>query len=180
MTTRYSKPTHTAKQALSNGIDEFKKKVIGGMKMLKLSKKRRRNMKALMGEGYYTRVLMHSDFEGRKKCGEVFIKVMSQHRQTAIASITVVDDNAYPLKFYLLTFCHDLGNTSDRRTEFHIGAFKQRVDRAIRSLNIDAIAILEIQPIMNYPEKDHGRTLMLHAHAIGWTSNDFDPKAAEE
>jgi hypothetical protein len=89
-----------------------------------------------------------------------------------------------PLKpervYYFVTFIDDMGNTSDRNPEVNLEALRRKVDKAMRKMGLHGVVWIEVQALMNYPGRGHGRTLMFHAHAIAWTASPFNAfKAAK-
>ena len=73
-------------------------------------------------------------------------------------------------RYFFLTFIDDIGNTSDRAPQVNLPAIQRKVDKATRAIGLHGVGVIEVQALMNYPGKGHGRTLLFHAHAIAWTT----------
>jgi hypothetical protein len=180
MMSNYDKIRLTAAEKLFAANEKFRTMIDGKIYKSKLSDNRRRKFQALMGNSCFMKELVHSDFPARDKAGSFFVELMRAHRLKWISKNESKPWKMSRRRYYFLTFCHDHANTSDRKTQFHISSFKQRVDRAVRANHLSGIVAMEIQPIMNYPEHGHGRTLMLNAHAIVWTNEKLDHRTIQK
>ncbi|HPB23848.1 MAG TPA: hypothetical protein PLL48_16155 [Novosphingobium sp.] len=99
------------------------------------------------------------DIAARKKAAEILFEVIDELQPVF---------DLPRMRFFHITFVDDLGITSDRVPVLKVHALKRKVDKAIRALGLSAITHVEKQPLLNYPAGGEGRTLMLHAHALGW------------
>lgn len=165
-----TKPKRDAINATKHKICDFQTRALGGMAKWEITDAQRERVDAIIGKNGTTKQPMLSDFPARLKASTFFIRKMHRHWK---------GDGGNPKRrYFFLTFIDDMGNTSDRDPEVNVGALKRKVDKATRDMDLDAVGAIEVQAILNYPQKGHGRTLMFHAHAIGWTDKRFDHKAA--
>ncbi|SKB98213.1 hypothetical protein SAMN06295920_110126 [Rhizorhabdus histidinilytica] len=75
---------------------------------------------------------------------------------------------------FFLTFADDRGITSDRTPNLRCSSLQQKVAGALKGLGLSAVVQTEIQGLMNYPQKGHGRLLLTNSHAIAW--GDVSPR----
>jgi hypothetical protein len=122
---------------------------------------------ALLGQGKLSEVLLASEVGARFESGRFLADILIKHR---------AECGNIHRKYYFITFCCDDGNTSDRKPVGRVEPFKGKVYRAFKGINFDAIGVVEVHPLMNYPGDGKGRTLMYHVHAIGWSDTRRDPK----
>lgn len=147
----------------------YQKKIRDWFKLSKVNDEERSVALALLGvRGHADRILW-SDIPARYKASRALASHMARHQATSPATRT----------YYLMTFIDDCGTTSDRAPNLAIEPVTQKVRRAVSSLGVDAIVMLEVHPLMNYPGGKNGRSLLLHAHAIAWTDEPFDHRGAE-
>lgn len=155
-------PQRSPEATLSNQLmkaDAYLSKAVRGVEHLRLHYLARRRLKALLGvKGCMTHMRL-CDVTARKKAAEILFEV--------IGDLQPVFDRP-GTRFFHVTFVDDLGITSDRTPVLKVQALKRKVDKAIRLLGLSAITHIEKQPLLNYPAGGEGRTLMLHAHALGW------------
>jgi hypothetical protein len=60
-----------------------------------------------------------------------------------------------------------------------VDAYRQVVDRLLRSQHLNAVFSIELQALTNYPQKQLGRSFLLNAHALAWTDDSaFRPEKA--
>ena len=69
---------------------------------------------------------------------------------------------------FFYSFADDCGITSDRTPTLRLKIFKRKIYKALKKLGLSAIVQIELQSIMNYPQRGDGRLLLLNAHAICW------------
>ena len=82
-------------------------------------------------------------------------------------------------RFWHVSFLGPLIN--EYRPEMDVDAYRQVVDRLLRSKQLNAVFSIELQALTNYPQRGFGRSFLLNAHALVWTDDTaFDPEAAEE
>lgn len=155
-------PQRSPEATLSNQLmkaDAYLSKAIRGANHLRLHYLARRKLEALLGANGCMTHMRLCDVSARKKAAEILFEV--------IAELQPVFQSP-GMRFFHITFVDDLGITSDRVPILKVSALKRKVDKAIRSLGLSAITHIEKQPLLNYPAGGEGRTLMLHAHALGW------------
>lgn len=74
-------------------------------------------------------------------------------------------------RFFLLTFCWDQGMLQlDARGVPQLKPMKHKIFKAVASIGLDAIGVMEVAPFRK--SKIHDEMLFLHGHLVGWT---FDP-----
>lgn len=122
---------------------------------------------SLLGYGNLTNTMLASDLRSRRQSTKILGQTLEKLR----------DENP-DLNFYFLTFTHDIGNTIDREPIIRLKALQKMVDKTLRKLKLHGISVVEIQGVGNFPAKGEGRLIMLHAHAIAWTNENFDADAA--
>lgn len=70
---------------------------------------------------------------------------------------------------------------NEYRPELDLDAYRQVVDRLIRSQSLNAVFSIELQSLTNYPQKGFGRSFLLNAHALVWTDDTaFNDVAAAD
>ena len=84
------------------------------------------------------------------------------------------------LEFYHLTLLADEGIMSDRKPKFALRLLKRRADKAMRKMGLDGIYVVETQPLMNWPQKGKGRTLLAHIHVLGWKPRNSSGDSVRE
>ena len=81
--------------------------------------------------------------------------------------------------FYHLTLLADEGMMSDRTPMFPLRLLRRKADKAMRKAGLDGIYRVEIQPLMNWPQKGEGRTLLGHVHILGMKLRDSPGNSVE-
>ena len=76
------------------------------------------------------------------------------------------------LNFYFLTLLADEGIMSDRKPCFAYRLLARKADKAMRRIGVDGFRVVEVQPLMNYPQEGKGRTLLGHVHILCWKHKD--------
>lgn len=76
------------------------------------------------------------------------------------------------LNFYHLTLLADEGNMSDRKPCFAHRLLARKADKAMRKVGLDGFRVVEVQPLINWPQGGEGRTLLGHVHILGWKHRD--------
>lgn len=84
------------------------------------------------------------------------------------------------LDFYHLTLLAEEGNMSDREPMFALRLLKRKADKAMRKAGLDGIYVIEVQPLMNWPQKGEGRILLAHVHVLGWKKSNAPGNAASD
>jgi len=84
------------------------------------------------------------------------------------------------LDFYHLTLLAEEGDMSDREPLFALRLLKRKADKAMRKAGLDGIYVIEVQPLMNWPQKGEGRTLLAHVHVLGWKKNSAPDNSAAD
>lgn len=83
-------------------------------------------------------------------------------------------------KWLFFTFVGDCGMALEREPEFYVSAFKRKVGKLLGKASVQAIAVLEIQALTDFPAGGKGGSLMLHAHAIGWSDTPVSHTALKK
>lgn len=82
-------------------------------------------------------------------------------------------------RWFFGTLITDMGNTLEYVPVIEMGRLRRDFRKVIARTGLNTIAFIEIQAGTNYPQNGHGRTLMCHAHFIGFTDDqDFDLRRA--
>jgi hypothetical protein len=84
------------------------------------------------------------------------------------------------LDFYHLTLLADEGVMSDRTPSFALRLLKGKANRAMRTAGLEGFYVVEVQPLMNWPQGGEGRTLLGHVHVLGWKKRDAPNNSAGE
>ena len=134
----------------------------------KVSADDREIFRDLLGYGRLTDSLLASDLRLRRKGGKILGEILERFRA----------ENPQ-LAFYFWTMTHTRGLTSDRYPKIELKFLRSIVDRTFRKLGVSGVYIVEIQGVGNYPREGKGRTIMVHVHAITWTSAVFDLAVVE-
>jgi hypothetical protein len=128
---------------------------------MRLRPRREARVFALFGiKGHCSHIPL-SDITARIEALEIFSLRVADHLASEVKSDTPI---------YHGTFMDDVGLTTDREARFRLRRFRGKVDRAIRKLGLNAVVVIEVQAITNYPGRGLGYFLMLHCHAILWGS----------
>ncbi len=135
----------------------------------KLNEKDSSTALALLGIHGHAERILWSDMPARDKVSRTLASLMVRHQADSPATRT----------YYFITFIDDCGTTSDRTPNLAVEPIIQKARRTVSSLNLHAVVMLEVHPLMNYPGGGAGRSLILHGHAIAWTDAPFDHRAAE-
>lgn len=91
-----------------------------------------------------------------------------------------LDQVSDDLDFYHLTLLADEGMMSDRTPSFALRLLKGKANRAMRMAGLEGFYVVEVQPLMNWPQKGEGRTLLGHVHLLGWKKRDAPNNSAED
>lgn len=154
--------------AFSRG-NTFKDKVLQACSQYAFESAQLDIIKALLGISSKSEALPASSVPARVKLGRALERAMRQHRRAREKSSR---------NYYFGTLLDDSGNTSDRAPVLSIKGLKDKGYRAIKSIGLNAVAVIEVHPLMNYPAGGEGRTLMWHIHFLGWTDMKLDVAAA--
>lgn len=163
-----------AREVAKKRIRIYRKKALEGAAHAKLSKTDTDFVKALLGvKGFRCERLLGSDGQARWKASSLLSQAMLDHREQQAPD---------SVRTYIFgTFVDDIGITSDRSPIVQLKAIKDKVYRALKSLDLSAVAVVEVHPLMNYPGGGEGRSLLFHAHVIAWNEGPFDcEKAADQ
>lgn len=137
----------------------FLDKALSAQRRMPLTSKRRQKMLALLGVGGCHKTIRLSDVHARIEATRILFETIELHLPYLVP---------FGTPMFHITFVDDIGLTSDRKPNLKLTAMKRKVDKAIRALGLSGIVISEVQPLLNYPAKGRGRTLMLHSHALCW------------
>jgi len=147
----------------------FEGKIRAAISSLKLSDEETAIVNAMVGIEGYSQHLLASDMSARRESDAKFAKIMAKHFNASSSSSRC---------YYFATFFDDVGVTSDRLPVVNLKALHNKVYRALKALEVHAVAVIEDHPLINYPGGGKGRSLLWHAHAILWTDNPIDPNDA--
>lgn len=70
-------------------------------------------------------------------------------------------------RYWNVSFLGPLIN--EYRPELDVYAYRQVVDRLLRSQKLNALLSIELQALTNYPQEGEGRNFLLNGHALAWT-----------
>jgi hypothetical protein len=151
-------PAETLARQLQKA-DVFSDRVQRAITRHRLPPNRERRARAITGAGRVMADMRLSDVTARKQATVILFDVLEAHYGEIECS---------GARVYHLTFVDDVGVASDRTPHFRIAALKRKVDKAIRSMGLSGLVFIEVQPLLNYPARGQGRTLLVHAHALCW------------
>ena len=117
----------------------------------------------MLGYGRLTNAMLACDLPLRRRASKVLGQGLEKLRKS--------DEN---LDFQFWTLLHERGNTSDREPIIDLKCLRSMADNLFRKLGLNAIYVIELQGLGNYPQKGEGRTLMAHVHAITWSNAEFN------
>jgi hypothetical protein len=121
---------------------------------------------SMLGLNGKSDILMASDISGRSEASKTFSDIMIEHRA-----------KAPPNRRYLfITICDEIGFSSDRTPIAPIKPLKEAAYQALNRAGLNALGVIEVHPLMNFPGKGQGRTLLYHCHLIGWTDKQLTAK----
>lgn len=155
-------PTYSPEETLARQVTKsrvFLRRVLAASHRLSLPPKRQRRLHALLGVDGCTHAMLLSDVALRIEGARLLFDVVREQLPTLAREGTPM---------FHITFADDIGLMSDRTPVFKLAALRRKVDKAIRAMGLSAIVMTEVQPLMNHKIDGVGRTLMLHAHALGW------------
>lgn len=159
MTNRYMRSPQATLDSQICKSYAFRDRVLRAANRLSLPPARRRRLLALLGVDGCTRIIQLSDIAARVEAAKILFQVTGQYLPVLVPTGTPM---------FHITFVDDIGLTSDRTPVLKLAALKRKVDKAMRSMGLSGIVMVEVQALLNYPAQGHGRTLMLHAHALCW------------
>ena len=125
--------------------------------------------KDMLGYGRFTNTMLASDVRLRRQASKYLGEGLEKFSK----------ENP-DLTFHFWTLTHSRGNISDRDPCIDLKFLRSIIDKAFRKLRLDAIYVIEMQGVGNFPRKGEGRTMMVHGHVISWTSQPFDIKLVLE
>jgi len=153
-----------ARDKVTSSYAGYRDKLRERARQLRLSPLNQRRFQALCGFRPMGGQLRHSDIPARRKFARLVAREI--HRLYL---------NDPELKFMFLTLLADEGITSDRRPVCYVEQLRDKARRAMMALGVDGISAIEITPLMNFPQKGRGRSLLLHVHMLIW----YNPKQHE-
>ncbi|TCP31353.1 hypothetical protein [Sphingomonas sp. BK235] len=81
-------------------------------------------------------------------------------------------------RWFFVTLISDVGNSLEYQTVIELARCRRDYAKVLGRTGLQAVGLLELQAVSNYPGGGHGRMLELHAHAIGYTDDPrFKPQA---
>ena len=89
---------------------------------------------------------------------------------------------ARPIQFYMLTLADVSWNFGDKYTTIDWYRIKKKATRALETIDVEGVAVLEFQPMTNEHLGDEGRLMMPNVHAIIWRKDGspFDHRKARK
>lgn len=151
-----------------NRIAIFQQKILEYMESVSLDDDQTSIINSLRGQSGRSALLLLSDMEARSHASDqlsrLFIKQSEEHPDREYFFVTLADQSGF---------------VSDRATLLDVSNILKKAGRALRTIGLHAVAVLEVHPLANYPGGGAGRTLLFHVHAIGWADRPFDPEEAE-
>jgi hypothetical protein len=85
------------------------------------------------------------------------------------------------VQFYMLTLVDQSWNFGDKYTTINWYHIKKKASRALESIGVEGLAVLEFQAVTNSYHGDEGRLMMPNVHAIIWSKDkSFDPRKAQK
>lgn len=123
-------------------------------------------LRALTGGSGCVEPMVASDMALRWFAAKSLKRIMLQHRKGRKKAAR---------QYVMGTFADDVGNTSDRCPIVALKLIRDKAYRALKSVGLSAIVVIEVHPLMNYPGDGQGRLLMYHAHFIAWRDERIDP-----
>lgn len=138
------------------------------IKKLKPGKEDRQRFNALLGTAPDTGPLRLSNLLARFEFAEY-----------VAAEVRHLSAGRPDLDFYHLTLLADEGIMSDREPLFPLRLMKQKTNKAMRKADLEGIYVVEVQPLINWPQKGEGRALLAHVHVLGWKRTSPDNSAED-
>lgn len=169
MPKKIRKSTLQARDDHAKKIKEYSKKIRRTLAKLSLAQTDRNALLALLGTSGRAERPLASDRRVVKRAALILARNMRKEFPENPAR-----------RFFHVTLIDDVGTTSDREPVAYLDFLEDKTRRALVSVGLDAVVVLEMHPLMNYPAGGQGRSLLYHAHAIAWSDKPFDPGAAEE
>ena len=149
-------------------IAVFRRKISKYVRKASLDPEQTAIVNALLGHEGHSALLLCSDLEARAEASDCFCRLFIEQSEANPGR-----------RYYFFTFTDECGFVSDRTTMVDVASIMKKAGRALRALKVNAVAVLEVHPLANYPGGGAGRTLLFHVHAIGWSDEPFDPEEAE-
>jgi hypothetical protein len=90
--------------------------------------------------------------------------------------------SARPIQFYMLTLVDKTRHVGDKYTTIDWYHIKKKATRALETIDVEGVAVLEFQPMTNEYHGDEGRLMMPNVHAIIWRKDGqpFKHRKAQE
>lgn len=160
-----------ARDKLTETHEQFFQSVYAYTDTLKIEPKKKERIDLLFGRKEHGQVMLASDRRVHRKVGRLCIKKMCREWRRAKGSTR---------RYFWITVIDDDGVTSDRKPEFNARSFKNRLSKYVgRSLQLNAIGVIELQAVTNWPQGGKGRAFLFHAHILAWTDDpNFTTAAA--
>ena len=152
-------PRRTPKDArahIKKTVGDFRDLIRRRIVELKLSSSDKAKFLALLGETKLAGELRHSNL----RAWEQFAKLVINEVRDL--------ERSNDLDFFHVTLLADEGIRSDRRPYIPLDPLKRKIDKSLRKAGVDGIYRMEVSPLMNWPQKGKGRTLLCHGHALIW------------
>ena len=121
----------------------------------------------MLGYGRLTNTMLASNLPLRHRAGSFLGQALERLRK---------EDESLSFQFW--TLLHSRGNTSDREPKIELKFLRSNADKSFRKLGLNGIYVVELQGLGNHPRAGKGRTIMVHIHAVTWTTGAFNAGAA--
>lgn len=155
-------PVFPPETVLARGVDkvdDLSKCLRKAISRLDLRPVRLKRINAILGLEGHLEQLSLADTEARKYSAQTLFGIVKKEGHRLISDADAL---------FHITLVDDIGLTTDRDPRLQWTAFRRKVDKAIRSLGLSGIAVLELQPLLNFAVTGKGKTLMLNAHVLAW------------
>lgn len=159
------KTARAAWNAAVVSLDSFYELASQAMRRWDVPPKLRQQLKAVLGKAGCTCTMSMADFAAKEEATRLLIRAVRRLRKVRWAQGR--------RDFYLVTLIDPGGYVSDRSPYVSLEAIRGKARKALKALGMNAIAAIEVHPVVNFPRRGRGRTLMYHVHAIAWPVEVF-------
>jgi hypothetical protein len=162
----------SALHAARYAIHDFDNACARALRSCPLSEENDRAIAIALGQKGMTERLLLANKKIRFEATRIFQKVLFDYwRQTRSPG----------RKWFFVTFMGDEGNTLEYHPGWRVKPFRGSGYKMLHQEGLNAVGVIEIQPLTNFPGRGYGGTQMVNGHAIAWTDDpSFDHEAVEE
>jgi hypothetical protein len=152
-------------------IRSFHNACNGALRAYKLRGAEKSELQAILGEAGATERLLTANRRVRRAATYILAGLLRDHRLASFA---------FPKRrHWHVSFLGPLVNEYEPRLD--IEAYGRSVYRLLHKAKLNAVFAVELQPLTNYPQRGHGRSFLVNAHALCWTDDPaFDAESAED